>query len=421
MRSARLVACLLAAVLAPASGVLATSAHAAPTTTQSATADDGGLHPLVWVNPKLFSPSGDGRLETTVVSYSLDQPQTVYLRIVSSAGTLVRSAKLGTNKPAGTYRWTWDGRDNAGARVANGNYTVQLHTNRVTPAGTIRGRTTALVGVDRTRPVLTGVPTSSTTIYPFADGYRDQATLAIATSEWLSSLEVRIANNAGTRVRTLRLADQRAGTRSLTWDGRSDSSALLPAGTYTYQFVAMDRALNMGVSERKTIVLSHKRTVGKVVVQVVSPAASLETELAGACSELVTPARADWAGSVGYYSNYQCDDAATSDAGARHAFTIPATPGAVRWGALRVGAFGGAAGVEADEAFLRYYNAAGTRLDTTYFGGVLGPTEAQRYLGPITAGEVLDGRTIRWYAGTRNGSWYDIKHFTVQWRYDVLQ
>ena len=68
--------------------------------------------------PNPFNPA-------TRVAYSLPGEQRVRLSVFDLSGRLVRRL-IDAHKSAGEHSVTWDGRDEAGGRVANGVYTVQL-------------------------------------------------------------------------------------------------------------------------------------------------------------------------------------------------------------------------------------------------------------------------------------------------------
>jgi hypothetical protein len=66
---------------------------------------------------------------STRISFSLPREERVILRVYDVAGRAVRSLSRGTY-PAGTNSVLWDGRDDAGRRLASGVYLYQLVTSR---------------------------------------------------------------------------------------------------------------------------------------------------------------------------------------------------------------------------------------------------------------------------------------------------
>jgi flagellar hook assembly protein FlgD len=98
------------------------------------------------VAPRPFSPNGDGRRETTSVAFQLARPagvRVLVLRGLDRIITLIRA-----DLPAGAQTYAWDGRTRAGARVADGTYTVRVEAT--TSLGMrVRSRR---VGLDTTPP-----------------------------------------------------------------------------------------------------------------------------------------------------------------------------------------------------------------------------------------------------------------------------
>lgn len=128
------------------------------------------MFPLDWLRkPKitlitdqtLFSPNHDGNIDEIAVFYSLSDQATVKVEVLNSAGQVVRTLSQEARQTAGQHSFTWDGRDQAGATVADGNYTVRLRAS-----GTLQSaEQTASVTVDNTPPplVIANFPPQQTT------------------------------------------------------------------------------------------------------------------------------------------------------------------------------------------------------------------------------------------------------------------
>jgi flagellar basal-body rod modification protein FlgD len=63
--------------------------------------------------------------ETTNASFEIGSAANVTVRIYNQDGTLVRTQALG-QQTAGAHTISWDGRNNAGTKVSNGNYTFKV-------------------------------------------------------------------------------------------------------------------------------------------------------------------------------------------------------------------------------------------------------------------------------------------------------
>jgi subtilase family serine protease/flagellar hook assembly protein FlgD len=107
----------------------------------------------VSANPSLFSPNGDGRRETTTLQYRLSSTARVRLEVQTPVGALVRKFEAGTGHAAGTYAFTWDGRDDGGAAAPDGEYRVYARAED--PAGVGVPEESAIrLEIDRVPPAL---------------------------------------------------------------------------------------------------------------------------------------------------------------------------------------------------------------------------------------------------------------------------
>lgn len=79
----------------------------------------------LYVVPEVFSPNGDGVLDTALVQYRLLEPANLEFSFVDESGTTVRSI-LRSHAEPGDYSFSWDGRSGAGIRVADGTYRVRV-------------------------------------------------------------------------------------------------------------------------------------------------------------------------------------------------------------------------------------------------------------------------------------------------------
>lgn len=100
--------------------------------------------------PKLFSPNNDGRLDTAIINYELTDACQVNIDILDANGA-VKKAYTTTAPSLGTYTYTWDGKDNAGAVVSDGPYTVRL-TAALLSNTSVTQAEAVTVSVDTTLP-----------------------------------------------------------------------------------------------------------------------------------------------------------------------------------------------------------------------------------------------------------------------------
>jgi hypothetical protein len=101
-------------------------------------------------NPALFSPNGDGRLETTTLEYTLRAAAHVTLDILRPDGTVARTLENDTPRVVGAYAASWNGLDNAGVPVPDGDLTVRLKA--VDPATALEQQDAIALILDRAPP-----------------------------------------------------------------------------------------------------------------------------------------------------------------------------------------------------------------------------------------------------------------------------
>jgi hypothetical protein len=91
-----------------------------------------GLDPCIQAPPRLaLHPARPNPASTsTSITFDLPTPATTRLQIYDPAGRLVR-VLIDQPLAAGNHRYDWDGKDDAGRRVANGVYLYRLdHSGR---------------------------------------------------------------------------------------------------------------------------------------------------------------------------------------------------------------------------------------------------------------------------------------------------
>ncbi|MBO9664190.1 CARDB domain-containing protein [Dokdonella sp.] len=78
------------------------------------------------VQPDLFSPNGDGRLDATRIATTLLHASRVDLDVLNAGGVAVRALRHDEPLASGSAGTAWDGRGNGGTPLADGVYTVRL-------------------------------------------------------------------------------------------------------------------------------------------------------------------------------------------------------------------------------------------------------------------------------------------------------
>jgi subtilase family serine protease/Tol biopolymer transport system component/fibronectin type 3 domain-containing protein len=79
----------------------------------------------LWVDPPLFSPNGDGTLDSTSIHYRALEPAHVETKIRDARGAVVRAFSRSHATPEEAWL-DWDGRDDSGRPVGDGTYSVAV-------------------------------------------------------------------------------------------------------------------------------------------------------------------------------------------------------------------------------------------------------------------------------------------------------
>jgi spore germination protein YaaH/flagellar hook assembly protein FlgD len=189
------------------------------------------------VSPAVFSPNGDGRMDTTTVRIAVTGHirfgWTVQRFIDGAAGPSLRSGST-TGK---VVAYTWDGKDSAGKAAGDGTYRITVWT---ADASNNRASVSKLVTVDRRRAVITAA-SSAGFISPNGDGRSDRTTLSWRADERISG-QARLFGTGNTTVRRWTITAGTAG--SWVWDGRNTAGTIVGDGRYTLRIVGLDPAGN---------------------------------------------------------------------------------------------------------------------------------------------------------------------------------
>lgn len=189
-----------------------------------------------------FSPNGDGVDDE--IFYELRITEDVELRsweltITDAAGDAVRTygGVSGAIFPA---RVPWDGADDDGRRVPDGEYAAAFTADYVKgDRGEVVGAPVAL----DTAPPAVRVGAAYLLFSPDGDGRRDTVTLtheATPGDRW----EATITADADGAVVVRRTWEAGGPLPDLAWDGRTDQGAAAPDGTYTYRISSVDAGGN---------------------------------------------------------------------------------------------------------------------------------------------------------------------------------
>ncbi|HEY6324561.1 MAG TPA: CARDB domain-containing protein, partial [Thermoanaerobaculia bacterium] len=104
--------------------------------------------------PRLFSPNGDGRLDTTSVLFGLGAAASGNLQVQDAGGAVVRNLLVNAPLPQGASSAAWDGTTDAGQPAPDGDYTVVLAVQAAANSS-FTDQQSITVTLDRTPPTVT--------------------------------------------------------------------------------------------------------------------------------------------------------------------------------------------------------------------------------------------------------------------------
>jgi len=191
----------------------------------------------------LFSPDGDGRREEATISVRLSEPSAVTLEIQKD-GETVRRLLASPREAVGWVRAEWDGRDDAGRRLADGTYAIKLRAR----AGRKQFNTSRAIVIDTSPPRPVAMTVESGTLGDPGPGEcRVSYTAADAGSLVIEALRA----GEDEPVRRLGPRPLRAGQPlRWNWDGSRPEGGRVPPGLYRIRASVFDAARNRVVRER---------------------------------------------------------------------------------------------------------------------------------------------------------------------------
>jgi spore germination protein YaaH/flagellar hook assembly protein FlgD len=193
------------------------------------------------VSASVFSPNGDGTLDTTTARMTVTGLIRWGYRVQAVSG-----ATLGPNLRSGTVMgrspaFTWNGMDSTPAVVRDGTYRITLWAE---DASANRSERPFTVMVDR-QAAAVAPKASRGFLTPDGNGESDTVPLSWTSTEALAGA-VRIRDRNGVVMR--RWAFTSRASWAGTWDGRGPDGRVVNDGRYTYQVDGRDRAGNRTVS-----------------------------------------------------------------------------------------------------------------------------------------------------------------------------
>ncbi len=179
----------------------------------------------------VFSPVCGCDKAVARIAFKLRRADRIDVSIVDG-GEVVRTIERGRSYPKGPVEIEWDGRDDAGRVLPEGEYRPRIHLRGERQTITLPNPIT----IDVTAPVLQDVTIPPALISPDGDGRADKVTVRYRLSEpGRGELYVNGRRRALTRFPRVE--------ETIVWNGKARGQAVR-AGRYSLQLVAFDPAGN---------------------------------------------------------------------------------------------------------------------------------------------------------------------------------
>lgn len=204
----------------------------------------------------VLSPVCVCRTDEASIRFKLRERDVVDVSIIDDADEVVATLVRGESHPAGRVSLTWDGRDEDGIVLPEGEYRPRVHLREANFTIDMPNP----MRIDVTPPVVQSVQVAPLVFSPDGDGRADGVRASYRLSEEARGL---LYVNGEQRVETrLRQPQGR-----LDWYGKVDGRAL-PAGVYGLTVSARDPAGNLAEPTRPTPVVIRYVTLGRSRIEV---------------------------------------------------------------------------------------------------------------------------------------------------------
>ena len=180
----------------------------------------------------VFSPVCGCDKDTARIVFKLRKADRIDVSIVEG-GEVVRTIERGRSYPKGPVAIEWDGRDDAGNVLPQGDYQPRVHLDDAHFTATLPNP----IRIDVTPPVLQDVRVSPRVVSPDGDGRRDHVTITYRLNEPGRGALVVNGKRRGLGTRFPRTEE------TIVWNAKVRGRPVRP-GLYELQLVAFDPAGN---------------------------------------------------------------------------------------------------------------------------------------------------------------------------------
>ena len=208
----------------------------------------------------VFSPVCACDSDKASITFKLRKPDRLDVSIVDGSERVVRTIERDRAYEKGPVEIEWDGRDDAGKVLPEGEYKPRIRLHDVRTTYTLPNP----MRIDVTAPRIERVVVRPTVISPDGDRRADHATFSYRLSEPGRGLLFVNGKRRGL-TRFPRTQD------SIAWYGKLDGRAL-PAGSYTTRLAAFDPAGNVAAQTRPIQVVIRYVAIGRKRISVTAGA-----------------------------------------------------------------------------------------------------------------------------------------------------
>jgi hypothetical protein len=208
----------------------------------------------------VLSPVCNCATAEAAIHFKLRERDVLDLSVIDGGGDVVATVVRGEEVPAGRVSLAWDGRDDAGSVVAEGEYRPRVHLREANFTIEMPNE----MRIDVTPPVVESFEIGPRVFSPDGDGRADRVSATYRLSEDAKGL---LFVNGRRRVETKFARPQ----GRLDWYGRVDGSEL-PAGVYGLTVSARDPAGNVAERTQPTPVVIRYIALGRTRIEVTAGA-----------------------------------------------------------------------------------------------------------------------------------------------------
>ncbi len=197
----------------------------------------------------IFSPDGDAKLDTALISLSTSKEKQWTGEILNAEGKAVKTIQFAEVPPS---MFEWNGLTDSGTLSADGFYTFKISSTDAAGNSGFAQTNPFELNTGTTEVILT---VKDTAFSPNGDGVKDALVLTpvIKTKSGIAEYTLQILNSDGTAVKTY--ADKRSLPSSFSWNGLTDEGERSGDGLYTARLATISKNGSEAVTVTQSFVL----------------------------------------------------------------------------------------------------------------------------------------------------------------------